>query len=442
MANDYYENSTTITPFSKAKSSDVDGDFNDIEAGFTKLPAPHASAPTTKGFSEAYVNVAGTDETHATNIKQIRDGAFFVGADNSSAANAFSITLTPTAGALTTGMIVMFKIPAGLSNTGACTLDVDSLGVKSIKSTDGGDPAANEIYAGSYSWFQYDGTYWQLIFPSMSSLSAPSVTIPAASGAYKALTVNNAGTAYTLDYPRVVPPSGVENEGNIIGFTMSNGTDADHDIDIATGSCFDSAGVNPLISGTVVTKQIDADWVAGSDAGGLLDYSVAPVAANTIYDLYLLRKDSNGTVDAGFLSNSRSIGPYLPSGYTSVRWIGYVYTDASANIVPFSQVVDWVTFVSAQSVATGLNSATYSTVDIGEVIPSGRVSEIVPRVGFDTALGDAFLSVSGTDFDIYQESATAEIASMPMPNSGTTIYYKQTGGTDMTISIKSVKLRR
>lgn len=199
MANDYYENSVTLTPFDKAKSTDIDGDFNGIEDGFDRLPAPHANAPGTKGFSEAYVNVAGTDETHATNIKQIRDGGFFVGADNSSSANAYAITLTPAPAAYTTNMIVMFKVPTGLSNTGACTLDCNSLGAKSIKSGDGGNPGANELYTGNYAWCQYNGTDFQLIFPSMASLSSPTNAIPAASTpAYTSLRTNSAGTAYEI----------------------------------------------------------------------------------------------------------------------------------------------------------------------------------------------------------------------------------------------------
>ena len=220
MANNYYENTVKLPAFGKAKSTDVDGDFDGVEAGFDMLPAPDTDAPTTKGFSEPYVNVTGTDESHATNIKDIRDGAFFVGTDNGSAQDVYAVNLTPTPAALTTGMIVMFKIPTGMSNTGACTLNVDSLAVVNIKSTDGGDPAANELYTGSYAWFQYDGTNFQLLFPSMSALTAPTETIPAASTpAYTGLRTNSSGTAYEIGQPvnyrnRVINPEGMIDQRN------------------------------------------------------------------------------------------------------------------------------------------------------------------------------------------------------------------------------------
>ena len=58
-------------------------------------------------------------------------------------------------------------------------------------------------------------------------------------------------------------------ESYIAGLEISNGTDTDHDIDIATGRCKDSTGAYDLILSSGLTKQIDAAWSAGDDAGGL-----------------------------------------------------------------------------------------------------------------------------------------------------------------------------
>ena len=63
------------------------------------------------------------------------------------AANAYAIALTP-APVLTDGMMVAFK--AGNASTGASTLNINSLGAKSLVNQDGTVLAANTITAGAY----------------------------------------------------------------------------------------------------------------------------------------------------------------------------------------------------------------------------------------------------------------------------------------------------
>lgn len=58
-------------------------------------------------------------------------GASAVGTDS------YAVTMTPTLTAYTTGMKISFK--ADVANTGACTIDIDTLGAKSIKMIDGTD---------------------------------------------------------------------------------------------------------------------------------------------------------------------------------------------------------------------------------------------------------------------------------------------------------------
>ena len=162
MSNEYYNNDTKITPFTKASSSDVDADFDAIATGFDKLPEPHASAPVTKGFAEVFEIVDGTDEAHPAPISQIRDAVFYGTCAGS--ANTYAITLTPAPSAYTAGMTILFKPSA--SNTGASTVNVNSLGARNVKSTFGADPGANEIYASNYALMTYDGTNFILLNPA------------------------------------------------------------------------------------------------------------------------------------------------------------------------------------------------------------------------------------------------------------------------------------
>lgn len=70
--------------------------------------------------------------------------------------DAYAVSLTPAITAYTTGMSIIFK--ADVANTGACTIDVNSVGVKSIKTVDGNDPQDGAIRVGQLVQLVYDGT--------------------------------------------------------------------------------------------------------------------------------------------------------------------------------------------------------------------------------------------------------------------------------------------
>lgn len=60
----------------------------------------------------------------------------------------------------TTGMVVNFK--ADTANTGACTINVNGLGAKSIKNRNGSDPRDGDVVMGM-NQVQYDGTNFVLM---------------------------------------------------------------------------------------------------------------------------------------------------------------------------------------------------------------------------------------------------------------------------------------
>ena len=67
----------------------------------------------------------------------------------------------------TSGTVIMFK--ATTINTGACTINVNSLGAKSLKiNGDTTDPADGWIKSGSIVLAVYDGTNFQIINPDMT----------------------------------------------------------------------------------------------------------------------------------------------------------------------------------------------------------------------------------------------------------------------------------
>ena len=80
------------------------------------------------------------------------------------AANAYVITPAPAITAYTTGQIFSFK--AVNANTTASTINVNALGVKTIKNVIGSDLVANDILAGQIVVIEYDGTNFIMISPS------------------------------------------------------------------------------------------------------------------------------------------------------------------------------------------------------------------------------------------------------------------------------------
>lgn len=121
-------------------------------------------------------------------------------------------------------------------------------------------------------------------------------------------------------------------QGHGFGCTLTNGTDATNDIDVAAGNwasddATDAARV--LLNAGAMTKQLDAVWAAGSAAGGRIS---SESLVNGTWHVYLFRR-SSGVDDYCF---SQSLTPTLPDSGTHKRRIGSVLRE-SAAIVGFIQ---------------------------------------------------------------------------------------------------------
>lgn len=91
--------------------------------------------------------------------------------------------------------------------------------------------------------------------------------------------------------------------------------------------------------------------------------------ANSWYYLYVIRKDSDGSIDALFSLNATT--PAMPSGYTYFRRIrGAVLTDGSSNIIGFIQKNDYFYFDYHISNASGSNPGTSAVLVTTSVPPN------------------------------------------------------------------------
>jgi hypothetical protein len=159
-----------------------------------------------------------------------------------------------------------------------------------------------------------------------------------------------------------------------LGLTV-NASDPDHDIDIAAGSALDSSLATFLGLSSGLTKRIDASWAAGTAAGGLFS---GTVANNTTYHVFIIRKDSDGSIDAGFDTSVTAAN--IPSGYTAYRRIGSIRTNGSANIIKFFQTGDrfiWDVMVGDINAVNPGTSAVTRTL----TVPTGIVVEAIVSQG-------------------------------------------------------------
>lgn len=105
------------------------------------------------------IYVAG-DKLLATELTEIVKVAGLFASDGGSG-DAYAISVTPAPSGYVTGDVYTFK--AAVANTGPATLNVNSLGAKTIKKNVNEDLSDNDIKAGQLCIVQYDGTNFQLI---------------------------------------------------------------------------------------------------------------------------------------------------------------------------------------------------------------------------------------------------------------------------------------
>lgn len=112
----------------------------------------------------------------------------------------------------------------------------------------------------------------------------------------------------------------------IQGFTYGiNGTDPTNDLDIAAGVAMDATGVYAL-RGSALTKQLDANWAVGNNAG-MLDTGAV---GNNDYYLWAIGRSDTGVVD--YLASLSHTAPTMPANYDFKRLIGWVKRSGGANV--------------------------------------------------------------------------------------------------------------
>lgn len=193
------------------------------------------------------------------------------------------------------GLTLSFE--AGATNTTATTMNVNALGVKTIKRNDGTDLVSGSIVSGGIYTIVYETTagVFYLLNPSVALSAAP--------------------------------------RGYIDGLDLTiNGTDSDHDVDIAAGIARDDSNTADMELTSTLVKRIDASWVVGTNQGGLdgTETVAGTPDADTKYYIWLIRRSDTGVKDVLYSESGTS--PTFPTNYDEKRLLGWVWVDGSNNI--------------------------------------------------------------------------------------------------------------
>lgn len=156
------------------------------------------------------------------------------------------------------------------------------------------------------------------------------------------------------------------NKSYFSGYQITNNvSNPNTAIDFRVGECADSTGATLIALNSTLTKSINAAWAAGNNAGGLFSGSVA---ASTTYHLFVIKKDSDGTIDAGFDTSITAANK--PAGYSSYRRVASLYTDVSSHLV---QIINFGDDFLLQVPVSNYNANTVGTsaVLVTLSVPSG-----------------------------------------------------------------------
>jgi hypothetical protein len=195
-----------------------------------------------------------------------------------------------------------------------------------------------------------------------------------------------AGTAAT-------PP-----RGHIFGLQMSNAADTEHDITVAAGEAASTDTVPVLISLTsALTKQADATFAEGNNAGGMASGESLPGDGGTV-NVWAIAK-ADGTSDVFFNNHATSgFSPTLPTGFIYKALIESVTTDGSNNIRGFINRGRTMLYKDPPAELSGTTIGTTGT-NRALRVPDGRavLAKVQLRLGAADATSIVYLSCPDVD---------------------------------------------
>jgi hypothetical protein len=384
---------------------------------------------------------AGTAATDAAQYGQLQAGATTIATVTGT--DTYVGTLSPAIAAYATGNLFSFVAPN--TNTGAATINLNSLGAKSITKLGSTALAAGDIVSGRVYQIEYDGTRFQLLNPSASSVasfSAGSTGFTPSSATTGAVTL--AGTLATT------------NGGTgLTSFTANGVVYASSSSALATGSAltFDGTALTSLNNSTaqsIILSRTSAtarNWALGIDGDGgfrLTDATGSNVMLSIIPSgvaylasaSELLFKYNTSVEGMRLTSNGLGIGTSSPSYKldvsTSSEVVGRFARSAGSDALLLIQDSTTTTAPYIASYGNAMAFGTYGGTEFARFSSTGNLGLGVTPSGWVTfkaveLTGGAIAGINTNQLDVVQ-NAYYDGAFKYKTTYGAT-YYQQTNST-------------
>lgn len=334
-------------------------------------------------------------------------------------ANAYLVALPMTAASYTDGLSVTMR-PLN-ANTGACTINVDSLGVKSIKTGDNTTPAAGDIAAGVPIELRYSSNTG---FFHISRNSAASATAAAASAAAALVSEGNASssassassfasTASTQASNASSSASAALVSQNAAGVSAAAALVSEGNASSSASAASSSASTATTQAGTATTQAgnasssasaalVSQNAAAVSAAAALVSENNAAASYDSFDDRYLGAKGSDPTLDNdgnALLTGALyfNTGTNLMRVYSGAAWQDVVLTTPVA-------VTGGGTGRTTLTTAYGLLAAGTTATGAVQTLAAGATTEIL--VGGGASALPAWTTATGSGAPVRATSPT------------------------------------
>lgn len=360
---------------------------------FTALTATTSATLNTGGGTNAVLTESGLDKSSGSaetfNLQNSGAGALTLQVDGV-AVPTISSTSTLTNKSLTSPTVTGSPTAAGATWADLGTVTTADINGGTI---DGAAIGGASAGAGTFTTFTSNGID--------DNASSTALEIES-NGTLNVSNVTNYETLVTADddipNKKYVDDAGSLGRGYIGGLLTSNGTDSDHDIDIAVGVCMDVDGDTLINIASAVGKQLDTTWATGGTPGtptGGLSSSLS-ISADTGY--YVHAFIAGGVAEIGFDTSATAANLVADHSATAYRPIGYVVTDGSSNIIAYTQVGDYFRFTGDIVSDIVDSTITNNTFEVGALsVPISSLAHIYVSISNKTEMNGRYEAVVRTN---------------------------------------------
>lgn len=285
----------------------------------TVTRAQESTSATTKNTaSKTYKMILGATAKTITDIQTAVQSGSMVYAADAEVSDTYVITLAPVPASLAIGMLITFK--ANTANTGAATLNVNSLGAITIKKLHDQDLATGDIEAGQLVTVVYDGTNFQMQ-SQIGQVASSGVT--AAYNAQENVTANDALTLVE-DMYQPFRDNQAPNVGN--GEFGKSTTYQKRSVKFIPGQNCSVSNIHVFLSTTGLPSDNMRLEIQSDTAGSPSGTPITNGTSNTLAGSAIYREDAGTRTNMAYKGHTISFGtaPAVTSGTT--YWLVFLRT--------------------------------------------------------------------------------------------------------------------